>query len=277
MAEFWKANVKDRLQAMGVTPTLTICSVGDPDPASEIYIRNKINACHACGIKVRGVTLGDMPAYRVMMEIKELSENSEAFILQLPINSPEIDAQEAAYAIAPESDVDCMSYENIGQLHAGTPVFIPATVKGIMKILQNEHVEIEGKNAVVVGRSNIVGRPMAAILEQAGATVTVCHSKTKHLSDYTTKADILISSTGVPGIIKPSMMKYNATVIDVGIYRGEDGKICGDVCSFDKIKEVWGRAGAGPDLSITPVPGGVGLMTVAALMDNVLQAAEMRM
>jgi methylenetetrahydrofolate dehydrogenase (NADP+)/methenyltetrahydrofolate cyclohydrolase len=229
----------------------------------------KHRACERVGIGSVGIELPeDASTERVLEAVTRLNNDPDinGILVQLPLPS-RIDTTRVIDAVAPGKDVDGFHPCNLGRLLAGNPVFAPCTPQGIMTILQEYRIPTAGQRAVVVGRSIDVGRPMAALLLNADATVTICHSKTKNLEDEMRSADILVSAVGRARFVGPDMVKEGATVIDVGINYDEQGKLCGDV-DFDAVKE---RAGA-----ITPVPGGVGPMTIATLMENTFQAAKLR-
>ena len=258
------------LRVTGVTPCLAVLLVGE-DPASAVYVRNKVAACEKAGIRsIKDVYAADADPALVLARIAELNADPEVHgvLVQLPLPK-HFDEDVILEAILPEKDVDGFHAENVGALMQGNPRFIPCTPYGVMKMLASANVSLKGAEAVVVGRSNIVGKPMAMLLLQAGCTVTICHSQTKDLNFHTRRADILVAAVGRPKMITGDMIKPGATVIDVGINRlqsGPDaGKLCGDV-DFDSCKEVAGV--------ITPVPGGVGPMTITMLLTNTLESAE---
>lgn len=256
----------ERLLAAGLgrRPRLDVILVGE-DPASQIYVRGKERDCRECGFEQNTIHLAaNTTQASLLAVIRELNRDStvDAVLLQLPVEGH--DEREAIREIAPEKDVDCLHPLNMGRLAAGNPLFLPCTPAGIMELLRAYDAPVRGKDCVVLGRSSIVGKPMAALLTQADGTVTLCHSKTEHLPDYTRRADILISAVGRPGLVTADMVKEGAVVIDVAMNRGADGKLRGDV-DFAAVE---------PKASlITPVPGGVGPMTRAMLMANVLKAA----
>lgn len=242
-------------------PVLTVCQVGD-DPASNIYVRNKEKACREAGI----IFLHNrMPEYieQPMLEARLRRDSKEACMLQLPIPQ-HLDANKAIDAIEPFSDVDGLHPRNMGLLMQGRPFMIPCTAKGILRLLKEYQVPLDGKHAVIVGRSNIVGKPTAMLLLNENCTVTICHSHTENLASITKQADILVVAVGKAKHITADMVKPGAAVIDVGINR-VDGRVVGDV-DFENVEKVAGW--------ITPVPGGVGPMTVAMLLENTVQAAE---
>ncbi|MBE5761833.1 MAG: bifunctional methylenetetrahydrofolate dehydrogenase/methenyltetrahydrofolate cyclohydrolase FolD [Clostridiales bacterium] len=256
----------DKLCDLGVTPGLTVVLVGD-DEASQIYVRNKAKACEALGIESNVVRLSRYISQSELIEvIKELNADNavDGILVQLPLPN-HIDPDAVLEAIDPKKDVDGFHALNAGRLMQGVDTFEACTPKGIMRMLKESGVKLRGANAVVVGRSNIVGKPIAMMLLKADCTVTVCHSKTRDLSSYTKNADVLVVATGIPNFIKGDMIKPGAVVIDVGMDHDENGKLCGDV-EFESAEKVAGF--------ITPVPGGVGPMTIAMLMSNTVQAAK---
>ncbi len=260
--------LKERIEESGLYPRLATVIVGE-DPASQMYVRMKHRACERVGIGSVGIELrADASTERVLEAVARLNNDPDinGILVQLPLPG-EVDTTRVIDAVAPEKDVDGFHPYNLGRLLAGTPVFAPCTPQGIMTILEEYNIPIEGQRAVVVGRSLDVGRPMAALLLNADATVTVCHSKTRNLEAEMRSADILVSAIGRAKFVGPEMVKEGATVIDVGINYDEQGKLCGDV-DFEAVKD---RAGA-----ITPVPGGVGPMTIATLMENTFWAAKLR-
>lgn len=257
----------ERLMAGGLRrrPRLDVILVGE-NPASQIYVRGKERDCRECGFSQRTIRLAaGVSQADLLSVIRERNEDPEvdAVLLQLPVENH--DEGEAIRAIAPEKDVDCLHPLNMGRLAGGEPLFLPCTPSGVMELLRDYQISVRGKNCVVLGRSNIVGKPMARLLSQADGTVTVCHSRTENLADYTRRADILVSAVGRAGLVTAAMVKEGAVVIDVAMNRGEDGKLRGDV----EFAEVEPKASF-----ITPVPGGVGPMTRAMLMVNVLKAAK---
>jgi methylenetetrahydrofolate dehydrogenase (NADP+)/methenyltetrahydrofolate cyclohydrolase len=261
----WKLRA-DALKARGVTPGLAVIIVGE-DPASRVYVANKVKACAELGLHSEHIVMpADTPEAALLAKIAELNRDAKihGILVQLPVPK-HIDSNKVLEAISPDKDVDGFHPENVGALVTGNMRFAPCTPYGSMKLLEKSGVTIEGKHAVVVGRSNIVGKPMALLLLQANATVTICTSKTVDLAKFTRDADILVVATGKPKMITGDMIKPGAAVIDVGINRLPDGKLCGDV-DFDSAKEVAGW--------ITPVPGGVGPMTITMLVANTVQAAE---
>ena len=257
-----------QLSEKGVTPGLAVLIVGE-DPASQVYVRNKHKACESVGIYSEVIELPENTTEEELLErIKELANDDkiDGILVQLPLPK-HIDESRVIEAIPPEKDVDAFNNENVGRIMTGDYRFLPCTPAGVMKMLEYEGVEISGKECVVVGRSNIVGKPMALLLLAANGTVTVCHSKTKDLSEVTRRADILVAAVGKAGFINADMVKDGALIVDVGINRGTDGKLCGDV-DFEAVSE---KASA-----ITPVPGGVGPMTITMLLRNTLTSAKIR-
>ncbi|MBT8549784.1 bifunctional methylenetetrahydrofolate dehydrogenase/methenyltetrahydrofolate cyclohydrolase FolD [Polynucleobacter paneuropaeus] len=254
------------LTAKGVRPGLAVIVIGD-NPASQVYVRNKVKACEDVGFhSVLERYSAELGEEELLARIATLNADPSihGILVQLPL--PEhIAAERVLEAIAPEKDVDGFHVANAGALMVGKPEFKPCTPYGCMKILESIDYPIRGARAVIVGASNIVGKPMAMLLLQAGATVTICNSKTRDLAHHTKDADILVVATGKPHMITGDMIKTGAVVIDVGINRLPNGKLCGDV-DFDTAKYVAGW--------ITPVPGGVGPMTITMLLMNTLEAAE---
>jgi len=260
--------LKEEIEESRLYPRLATVIVGE-DPASQMYVRMKHRACERVGIGSVGIELPeDASTERVLEAVARLNNDPDinGILVQLPL-PPQVDTTRVIDAVAPEKDVDGFHPCSLGRLLAGTPVFVPCTPQGIMTILEEYDIPIAGKRAVVVGRSIDVGRPMAALLLNADATVTICHSKTENLAEEMRRADILVSAVGKAKFVGPAMVKEGATVIDVGINTDEQGKLCGDV-NFEAVRE---RAGA-----ITPVPGGVGPMTIATLMENTFLAAKLR-
>ena len=261
----WKLRV-DALKVRGITPGLAVIIVGE-DAASKVYVGNKIKACAELGIYSEHIELpGDTSEAALLEQIARLNADPKihGFLVQLPVPK-HIDSNKVLLAVSPNKDVDGFHPMNVGELVTGNPKFQPCTPFGVMKLLEKSGVAIEGKHAVVVGRSNIVGKPMALMLLQKNATVTICTSKTVDLAKFTRDADILVVATGKPQMITGDMIKPGAAVIDVGINRLPNGKLVGDV-DFDSAKEVAGW--------ITPVPGGVGPMTITMLVASTVMAAE---
>jgi len=255
------------LRARGVQPGLAAVQVGD-DPASRVYVRNKIRACDEAGMRsVHRELPASTTEGQLLGCIAELNSDRSihGIVVQLPLPKP-LDADRILAAISPLKDVDGFHAANLGALVQGRPGFVPGTPSGVMRLLEHAAVPLAGRRAVIVGRSTIVGKPLALLLLQKDATVTICHSKTADLAGVTRQADILVAAVGKAGMITAPMVKPGACVIDVGINRLADGKLAGDV-DFAGVKEVAG--------TITPVPGGVGPMTVAMLMANTVRAAEL--
>lgn len=245
-------------------PNLIIYTVGD-DPASKVYVRNKIKACEEVGIKAEHfVTKPNITTEQLKELIRWDNEASgrDGIMVQLPLPDG-FDEREIIDAIDPSKDVDGLTTANIGKLRSCQPCFQPCTAKGIIDLLDYYGIEIDGKNVTIIGRSNIVGKPLADLMMARGATVTQCHSRTKYLCDHTEYADIIVSAVGKPRFIDFSHLGSDKVVIDVGINRNEDGKLCGDV-DFDEVADYC--------YAITPVPGGVGPMTVAELLRNTVDA-----
>lgn len=257
-----------KLKEKNIIPHLAVIMVGDND-ASKVYVRNKSKACNETGIEFKEYLLTkDTTQDKLLALIKKLNEdkNVNGILLQSPIPKP-LDIQEAFNTIAPEKDVDGFNAYNVGNLCIGQDGFIPCTPLGIMKMFEKYKIEIDGKKVAIIGRSNIVGKPMAQCMLSKNATVTICHSKTKELTKELEDADIIIAASGKRNIVTKDMVKKNAIVIDVGMNRNEQGKLCGDV-DFDNLKD---KASY-----ITPVPGGVGPMTIAMLMSNVVKASKLQ-
>jgi len=264
-----RAEVK-ALKEKGVTISLAVILVGQ-DPASTVYVNNKKKACEYTGIKSVSYELPeDTTEEKLLGLIDQLNNDPDinGILVQLPL--PKHISEKAVIGrISPDKDVDGFHPESVGRLSIGEPGFVSCTPAGIIELLKRSGVEIAGKHAVVIGRSNIVGKPMAMLLLRENATVTICHSKTKNIKELTKQGDILIAAVGKPRMIDASYVKEGAVVIDVGIHRtGEGKKLCGDV-DFESVEPVAGM--------ITPVPGGVGPMTIAGLMKNCLEAAKMNL
>lgn len=254
------------LAARGVRPGLAVVQIGD-HPASRIYVRNKIKACEETGLYSEHIELpADADESTLLGRIRILNNDAciHGVLVQLPL-PPGFSAERVLEAIAPQKDVDGFHPMNLGLLAAGNPRFVPCTPLGVMKILEHEGVDLRGRHAVVIGRSNIVGKPMALLLLQKDATVTICNSRTPDLRAMSLQADILVVAAGTPKLVTAGMVKPGAVVIDVGINRLADGKLAGDV-DFQGLLGVASR--------ITPVPGGVGPMTIAMLLENTVMSAE---
>ncbi len=265
LRQSFKARV-DALAEKGQRPGLAVILVGE-DAASQVYVRNKVNACQAIGMHSEKIIYdAAVDPEIVLKKIAELNAdpNIHGILVQLPLPRQFSEAAVLA-AIAVVKDVDGFHAANVGALAQGNPRFIPCTPYGVMKMFEKGKVDLSGKEAVVIGRSNIVGKPMALLLINAGATVTVCNSRTQDLAGHTRRADILVVAVGKPRFVTADMVKPGAVVIDVGINRLPDGKLCGDV-DFANCLQVAGQ--------ITPVPGGVGPMTITMLLANTIEAAE---
>ena len=260
------ARQAEELRRQGVVPKLSVILVGE-DPASEVYVRGKQRDCAECGIESELLRLpADTSEAALLAEIARRNADSgvHGILVQLPL-PPQIDEQRVIEAISPEKDVDGFTPINVGRMLIGEDCFLPCTPAGCIELLRASGTPIAGKRAVVLGRSNIVGKPMALLLLRENATVTVCHSKTENLARIASEADILVAAIGRDRFVGAGMVKDGATVIDVGINRGPDGKLHGDVDEAAlATKAGW----------ITPVPGGVGLMTRAMLMVNTIKAAQ---
>ena len=260
-------DLKEQVEEMrkeGIIPKLAVIMVGD-DPGSKIYVRNKSLACQELGIEYEEHLLGEKTTMEELLGLINKLNNDDTvngILLQSPVPKS-LDINKAFQAISPEKDVDGFNPYNVGKLCLGQDTLISCTPNGIIKLLENYNVNIEGKNAVIVGRSNIVGKPMIQCLLNKNATVTVCHSKTVDLDQVTNKADILVVAIGKEKFITKDMVKEGAVVIDVGINRMQNGKICGDV-DFEEVSKITSY--------ITPVPGGIGPMTIAMLMNNIVKA-----
>jgi methylenetetrahydrofolate dehydrogenase (NADP+)/methenyltetrahydrofolate cyclohydrolase len=255
----------DALARRGVRPGLAVILAGD-DSASKVYVRNKTRACEEVGVRSQQI---DYPASvtqeELIARISKLNVDPavHGILIQLPLPK-HIDSARVLAAVTPEKDVDGFHESNLGALLAGRPRVVPCTPAGVMRLLEHAGVTLAGKHAIVIGRSNIVGKPVALLLLQKDATVTICHSKSKNIEMETKQADILIAAVGRAKLVTAAMVKPGACVIDVGVNRLSDGKLAGDV-DFDAVKEVAGW--------ITPVPGGVGPMTIAMLLENCVQSA----
>lgn len=265
-----RADIAERVKQFeketGVLPGLAVIIVGE-NPASQVYVRNKQKACEEAGMYSVVVRMPEETTQdELMAKLDELKndEKIHGILVQLPLPK-HLDEGAVIAAIPPEKDVDAFHAQNAGHIMIGDYDFLPCTPAGVMTMLRYENIDIEGKNCVVVGRSNIVGKPMAMLLLHANGTVTVCHSRTKNLADVTRSADILVVAIGKARFVTGDMIKPGAVVIDVGMNRDEAGKLCGDV-DFESAEEVAG--------AITPVPGGVGPMTITTLLENTLTAAK---
>lgn len=269
ISEQIKAEVKektDALRSQGLEVTLAVIQIGS-NPASTVYVRNKKKACEAVGIRSLSYELPEETTEEQLLElIAELNERADVngILLQLPLPD-HIDEDKMLLAISPNKDVDGFHPMNVGALCVGKPAFVSCTPAGIIELLKRSDIEIQGKECVIIGRSNIVGKPMAHLLLAENGTVTIAHSKTNDLKSVTSRADILIAAVGRPKMITADYVKEGAVVIDVGINRDENNKLCGDV-DFDTV--------APKCSSITPVPGGVGPMTIAMLMKNCVESLK---
>ena len=263
-----KAELKtevENLKKEGINPGLAVIIVGE-DPASQVYVRNKERACEECGIYSEKYALpAETTQEELLKLIDELNNKSSisGILVQLPVPK-HIDEKTIINAIAPNKDVDAFHPVNVGKIMVGNYDFVPCTPAGVMELIKESGIDVSGKECVIVGRSNIVGKPQAMLLLHQNGTVTICHSKTKNIAEKTKNADILIAAVGIPHFIKGDMITECAVVIDVGINRLENKKLCGDV-EFESAEKVAG--------AITPVPGGVGPMTIAMLMKNTVKAA----
>ena len=269
VAEHIKQQVKNEIEALGLKPALAVIVVGD-NPASKVYVNNKKKACKAVGIESIEYSLPENITEEELLNIIDycnISNCVHGILVQLPLPK-HINESKVLERISPQKDVDGFTAINTGKLWQGDYNLAPCTAMGVIELLDYYGYDIAGQHCVIVGRSNIVGKPVAALLLERNATVTICHSKTQDLSEITKQADILISAVGKPKFITYEMVKQDAIVIDVGINRDENGKLCGDV-DFEDVK--------GKSSAITPVPGSVGPMTVAMLMKNTLNAAKMNL
>ncbi|MDO4459443.1 MAG: bifunctional methylenetetrahydrofolate dehydrogenase/methenyltetrahydrofolate cyclohydrolase FolD [Clostridia bacterium] len=262
------ANEVAELKENGIECGLAVILVGD-DPASQVYVRNKKRACEACGIYSAEYRLpADTKMEELIALIDELNadEKISGILCQLPLPKG-LDEEAVIARIRPDKDVDAFNEANVGKIMIGNYSFLPCTPAGVIELIKSTGVDMTGKNAVVIGRSNIVGKPMAMLLLHNNATVTICHSKTQNLKEICANADILVAAIGRPNFVTGDMIKPGAVVIDVGINRMDDGKLCGDV-NFEEAEKIAGY--------ITPVPGGVGPMTIATLMQNTVNAAKLQ-
>jgi methylenetetrahydrofolate dehydrogenase (NADP+)/methenyltetrahydrofolate cyclohydrolase len=254
------------LKAQGLTPGLAVVLVGD-NPASQVYVRNKVKACHDAGLhSVLEKYDATMTEAELLARVEALNNDNSihGILVQLPLPA-HIDAQKVIEAISPAKDVDGFHIASAGALMTGMPGFWPCTPYGCMKMLESIGYNLKGKHAVVIGRSNIVGKPMALMLLQQNATVTICHSATQDLKAQTLQADVIVAAVGKRNVLTADMVKPGAVVLDVGMNRNDEGKLCGDV-DFEGVKQVASY--------ITPVPGGVGPMTITMLLVNTLESAQ---
>ena len=261
-----KEQVRREVETLSRQPGLAVILVGD-NPASQVYVRGKESDCAECGIRSFSHRLPAQTSQKELLElVEQLNQDAavDGILCQLPL--PEgLNEDQVIHAIAPDKDVDCFHPFNVGQMSIGAPTFLPCTPAGVMEMLRAYEIPVAGKRCVVLGRSNIVGKPMAMLLTQADGTVTVCHSRTPDLAALTRETDILVAAVGRVGLVTADMVRPGAVVIDVAMNRNADGKLCGDVV-FDEVEA---KASY-----ITPVPGGVGPMTRAMLMRNILTAAR---
>ena len=266
-----KAEVAEEVKVLneqGISVCLAVIIVGE-DPASKIYVRNKKRSCEECGIKSLEYALPENTSQEELLAlINKLNSDKEVngILVQMPL--PKHLSEKAVIdAISPLKDVDAFTDANVGKIMIGSYNFLPCTPAGVMELLKSENIDIEGKNCVVIGRSNIVGKPMSMLLLHKNATVTICHSKTRDIASICKNADLIVAAVGKKHFLTADMVKEGAIIIDVGINRDENGKVCGDV-DFENVKE---KASY-----ITPVPGGVGPMTISVLMKNTLKAAALQ-
>ncbi len=261
-----RAEIKEKVSTMTVKPGLAVILVGD-DPASQVYVRNKNRACEEVGIYSEMYTLPKETTQEELLGlIAQLNESPQihGILVQLPLPK-HLDAEKVLLAISPEKDVDAFHPSNVGKIMIGSYSFLPCTPAGVMELISRTGIDVSGKECVVIGRSNIVGKPQAMLLLHANATVTICHSRTKNLAEVCRRADVIVSAVGRAGFVTADMVKEGAVVIDVGMNRDANGKLVGDVL-FDEVAE---KASY-----ITPVPGGVGPMTITMLLKNTVTAAE---
>lgn len=263
-----KEQIKEEIAREGLEIGLAVVIVGD-DPASRVYVNNKKKACEFCGIKSYEYALPEDTAEEELLELIDTLNGDDkvnGILVQLPLPK-QLDEKKIIEHISPMKDVDAFHESNVGRIMIGNYAFLPCTPAGCMELIHSTGVEVSGKECVVIGRSNIVGKPMAMLLLHENGTVTICHSRTKDLAEVCRRADILIAAVGRANFVTADMVKEGAVVIDVGINRLENGKLCGDV-KFDEVSE---KAGY-----ITPVPGGVGPMTIAMLMKNTVMAKRIQ-
>ena len=264
-----KENLKaetDKLKEKGINPGLAVIIVGN-DPASRVYVNNKKKACAECGIYSEEYALGEETTEQQLLELVDTLNNRKdinGILVQLPLPKG-IDSEKVLLAISPEKDVDAFHPVNVGKIMIGNFDFLPCTPAGVMELIHLTDIDVCGKECVVIGRSNIVGKPQAMLLLHENATVTICHSRTRDLKEVTKRADILVAAVGKAKFVGADMVKEGAVVIDVGMNRDENGKLCGDVC--------WAEVNEKASY-LTPVPGGVGPMTRAMLMQNTITAAR---
>ncbi len=262
------AKETEELKQQGITPGLAVVIVGD-DPASRVYVNNKKKACEVVGFKSEEYALPAETTQEELLALVNTLNNKKdinGILVQLPLPK-HLDEKEVIEAINPIKDVDAFHATNVGKIMIGDYDFLPCTPAGVMEMLASYNIDVNGKNCVVIGRSNIVGKPMAMLLLHKNGTVTICHSRTQNLKEVCTGADILVAAVGIPKFVKADMVKEGAVVIDVGMDRDENGKLCGDV-DFENVKDKTSY--------ITPVPGGVGPMTIAMLMKNTIKACRLQ-
>lgn len=261
-----KTRIAEEVRTMESLPGLAVILVGD-NPASRVYVTSKRKDCEECGFYSEEYTLpNDAKPEQLLELIAELNRRAEidGILVQLPL-PPQFDEKEVLLAIDPDKDVDGFHPMNVGKLMTGEPCFLPCTPAGVMALLKEGEIDITGKHCVVLGRSNIVGKPQALLMLQKDATVTICHSKTPDMAEECRRADILVCAVGKTGLITPDMVREDVVIVDVAMNRDENGKLCGDCC-----RSTYEKASA-----FTPVPGGVGPMTRAMLMENTLSAAKL--
>ena len=262
------AKETEELKQQGITPGLAVVIVGD-DPASRVYVNNKKKACEVVGFKSEEYALPAETTQEELLELVNTLNNKKdinGILVQLPLPK-HLDEKEVIEAINPIKDVDAFHATNVGKIMIGDYDFLPCTLAGVMEMLASYDIDVNGKNCVVIGRSNIVGKPMAMLLLHKNGTVTICHSRTQNLKEVCAGADILVAAVGIPKFVTADMVKEGAVVIDVGMDRDENGKLCGDV-DFENVKDKTSY--------ITPVPGGVGPMTIAMLMKNTIKACRLQ-
>ncbi len=263
-----KERIKKEIEEKGLKIGLAVVIVGN-DQASRVYVNNKKKACEFCGITSYEYALPEECTEEQLLELVDKLNGDgrvNGILVQLPLPK-QIDEKKIIERISPEKDVDAFNAVNVGKIMIGNYSFLPCTPAGVMELIKSTGTEISGKECVVIGRSNIVGKPMAMLLLHESATVTICHSRTRNLKEICSRADILVSAVGKAGVVTADMVKEGAVVIDVGMNRNSEGKLCGDV-DFDNVKDKCSF--------ITPVPGGVGPMTIAMLMENTLRAGKLQ-
>lgn len=269
VSQYIKEKIRDEALALGVKPGLAVILVGD-DPASHVYVNNKKKACEFCGFYSESYELPAETTQDELLKLIEVLNNNDkihGILVQMPLPH-HIDESVVIEAIDPKKDVDAFNPYNVGKIMTGDFDFLPCTPAGVMELLKYYNVDISGKTCVVIGRSNIVGKPMSMLMLHANATVTICHSRTTELKEVVKRADIIVAAVGKKHFVTEDMVKDGAVVVDVGINRGDDGKLYGDV-DFDNVSK---KASF-----ITPVPGGVGPMTIAMLMQNTLTSAKIHL